>query len=98
MSANNFITELRRRRVFRTAGLYIVGAWVVLQVADLAFESWAVPDNAMRFLWIAVIVLFPVSLAFGWRYDITAAGIVIINGYTVALYSRHLFSLFECGL
>jgi len=76
MSANNFITELRRRRVFRTAGLYIVGAWVVLQVADLAFESWAVPDNAMRFLWIAVIVLFPVSLAFGWRYDITATGIV----------------------
>jgi TolB-like protein/Tfp pilus assembly protein PilF len=76
MAAGNFITELRRRRVFRTAGLYIVAAWVVLQVADLAFESWAVPDEALRYVWMAAIVMFPVSLAFGWRYDITAAGIV----------------------
>lgn len=32
------INDLRRRRVFRVAGLYIVGAWIVLQVCDLAFE------------------------------------------------------------
>ena len=30
------LQELRRRKVFRLAALYIVGAWVVLQVADLA--------------------------------------------------------------
>ena len=30
------LKELRRRKVFRVAALYIVGAWVVLQVADLA--------------------------------------------------------------
>ena len=32
--------ELRRRHVFRVAGIYIVSAWVVLQVADLALESF----------------------------------------------------------
>ena len=76
MSSRRFIQELRRRRVFRTAGIYIVGAWVVLQVADLAFDSWAVPGIAMRYLWVAAIVLFPLALVFGWRYDVTASGIV----------------------
>ena len=68
--------ELRRRRVFRTAGLYIVGAWVALQVADLAFASWGLPDNTLRFVWITAIALFPLVLFFGWRYDITPGGIV----------------------
>lgn len=69
-------SELRRRRVFRTAGLYIVGAWVALQVSDLAFASWGLPDTTLRFVWIAAIALFPLALVFGWRYDITPEGIV----------------------
>jgi TolB-like protein/Tfp pilus assembly protein PilF len=74
--SKGFIAELRHRRVFRTGGLYVVGAWVLLQVADLAFESWGLPAEAMRGVWIAAIALFPVALVFGWRYDITTHGIV----------------------
>ena len=33
------LQELRRRKVFRLAALYIIGAWVVLQVADLALKA-----------------------------------------------------------
>jgi len=29
----NFISELRRRNVIRMAGLYLVGAWLLTQVA-----------------------------------------------------------------
>jgi len=72
----SFASELRRRRVFRTAGLYIVGAWVALQVSDLAFASLGLPDTTLRFVWIAATVLFPLVLVFGWRYDITPNGIV----------------------
>jgi TolB-like protein/tetratricopeptide (TPR) repeat protein len=75
-SPGSFLSELRRRHVFRVAGLYIVAAWVVLQVADLGFESWGVPASALRYVWIAALLLFPVALVFGWRYDITAHGIV----------------------
>ena len=42
---SGFIAEARRRRVFRTGGLYIVGAWVLLQVADLALESLGLPAD-----------------------------------------------------
>jgi TolB-like protein/Tfp pilus assembly protein PilF len=75
-AVNGLVNELRRRRVFRVAGLYVVGAWVVLQVCDLAFASWGVPDTALRFVWLAGLMLFPLALVFGWRYDLTPAGIV----------------------
>ncbi|HSD68488.1 MAG TPA: hypothetical protein VLB07_02995, partial [Woeseiaceae bacterium] len=70
-----FIREARRRHVFRTGALYIVGAWVVLQVTDLAFESFGFPGTALRYLWYAAIAAFPIALVFGWRYDITSSGI-----------------------
>ena len=72
----SFLQELRRRKVFRVAALYIVGAWVVLQVADLAFESWDIASSALRYVWLGAILGFPIALIFGWRYDITTHGIV----------------------
>ena len=72
----SFLQELRRRKVFRVAALYIVGAWVVLQVADLAFESWDIASSALRYVWLGAILGFPIALIFGWRYDITTKGIV----------------------
>lgn len=70
-----FIAEARRRRVFRTAGLYIIGAWVILQVADLALESMSLPGSLLRYFWIAAFVGFPAALIFGWYFDVTADGI-----------------------
>ncbi len=72
---SGFIAEARRRRVFRTAGLYVVGAWVLLQVADLALESMGLPNSLLRFFWYAAFAGFPVALIFGWFFDVTADGI-----------------------
>ena len=68
--------ELKRRRVYQTVGLYIVGAWVVLQVADLALESWGLSESSLQTVWVAALVCLPLALVFGWRYDVTTAGIV----------------------
>ena len=51
-------SELKRRKVIRVAGLYILGTWVLLQVADLAFESWGIPSEALRYVWIGAIAGF----------------------------------------
>lgn len=69
------ITELRRRRMLRTVALYIVAAWVVLQVAAMVFPALGIPDAAIRFVWVGVILGFPVALVFAWRYQITESGI-----------------------
>ena len=51
-------SELKRRKVIRVAGLYILGTWVLLQVSDLAFESWGIPSEALRYVWIGAIAGF----------------------------------------
>jgi TolB-like protein/Flp pilus assembly protein TadD len=69
------IKEIRRRRVFGVLALYVVGAWVLLQVADLAFPGLGIPESAIRYVWIGAILGLPVALVFGWRFDITSQGI-----------------------
>jgi TolB-like protein/Tfp pilus assembly protein PilF len=69
------LAELRRRRLFRVAALYVVGAWMVLQVFDLLFPRLGVPDAVMDLAFIGAILGFPVALVFGWIYDITPQGI-----------------------
>ncbi len=71
-----FVREMRRRHVFRTAAIYIVGAWVLLEVIALAFQSFGIPETALQYIWLAAIAGFPLALIFGWRYDITPEGIV----------------------
>lgn len=71
-----FLRELRRRRIFRTTGLYIVAAWVIVQVASLVFPAVDIAEAAIRFVWAAVILALPLVLVFAWFYDITPQGIV----------------------
>jgi TolB-like protein/Tfp pilus assembly protein PilF len=70
-----FLKELRRRRVFRVAGLYVVVIWLLMQVADIVFPAWGIPDAAIRLLLWAGLLGFPVALVFGWIFDISAQGI-----------------------
>src|SRR5210317_2189873 len=72
----SFLAECRRRRVFRLAGMYVVGCWGVLQVADLAFENWGIEQFTIRYVWVAATVGLPVALFFGWRFDIVGGRIV----------------------
>lgn len=70
-----FVKELRRRRVLTTAGLYVVGAWLVMQAADVFFPGWGIPDTGINVLLIAAVVGFPLALVFGWFFNITPNGI-----------------------
>jgi len=72
----SFFKEARRRKVFRVAAVYIVAAWVVIQVAGEAFEAFGIPDAALRHIWMGAFLGFPLALIFGWYYDITGQGIV----------------------
>ncbi len=71
-----FLREARRRRVFRVAGLYIVGAWLLVQVASEALPALDLEAGAIRYVWLATILGFPLALVFSWFYDVTPSGIV----------------------
>jgi TolB-like protein/predicted Zn-dependent protease len=61
--------------VLNTVALYIVGAWVALQVSELLFPALDVPERAIRYVWLGAILVFPLVLVFAWRYDISSGRI-----------------------
>jgi TolB-like protein len=67
--------ELKRRRVFRVAGIYGVVAWVVGQVADVVFPALQLPDWTITFVVALLILGFPVAMIFAWVFDIGPGGI-----------------------
>lgn len=69
------IRELRRRRVFRVAGVYIVVAWVAVQVFSEAFPALNVPAQAIRYVWLGAILCFPLVVTFSWFFDVSIDGI-----------------------
>ncbi|MCH8930724.1 MAG: hypothetical protein IIA98_07400, partial [Proteobacteria bacterium] len=75
VSVSQFINELRRRNVFRSAAAYVVIAWLLIQVADILLEAFAAPNWAMRAIVIALAVGFPVVLILAWVYEITTQGV-----------------------
>ena len=44
MNPESFFTELKRRNVIRTTGLYLVGAWLVVQVAGTVLPMFGAPE------------------------------------------------------
>ena len=71
----SFFRELRRRKVFRGAAFYVIGAWLVLQVADVVAEPAGLPGWTMTFLIYAAVILFPLAVFLGWRYELTDHGL-----------------------
>jgi len=67
--------ELKRRNIFRVALLYIVAAWLILQLADVLFELMGVPGWVFRMIFALLLICFPAVLAFSWVCEITPEGI-----------------------
>jgi len=67
--------ELKRRRVFRVAGIYGVVAWVIGQVADVVFPALQLPEWTITFVVALLILGFPVAMFFAWVFDIGPQGI-----------------------
>jgi len=67
--------ELKRRNIFRVALLYIVAAWLILQLADALFGLLGVPEWVFRMIFALLLICFPAVLAFSWVCEITPEGI-----------------------
>jgi TolB-like protein len=70
-----FIAEAKRRHVFRTAGLYAGGAFVVLQLADILMPSLGIEESAISYLLMIIAAGFPLALIAAWVIDISGDGI-----------------------
>jgi flagellar basal body-associated protein FliL len=64
-----FFNELKRRQIYRGGVMYVVAGWVMVQVATSIFPYFNIPDWAIRFVVIAVLIGFPVALVCLWMFE-----------------------------
>ena len=70
-----FIAELRRRNVIRMAGLYLVGAWLVVQVAGTLLPMFEAPGWVARTIVVLLALAFVPVMIFSWVYELTPEGL-----------------------
>ena len=71
------VAELRRRNVLRMAVLYIVAAWLVMQVAGVLMDLGGLPAAAGPWLLAVLVIGFPIALFFSWFYELTPEGLAL---------------------
>lgn len=70
-----FITELKRRNVFRVATAYAVVAWLLLQLADILLGNFGAPEWVFRSFAALLFLGFPLAVFLAWAYEMTPQGI-----------------------
>ncbi len=70
-----FLAEIQRRRVGRVAIGYGAVAWAVTEACSVVFPALHVPEWAMTFLVVFLLVGFPVAMVLAWVFDVGPGGL-----------------------
>ena len=74
-TTGGFIAELKRRNVIRMAGLYLVAAWLIVQVGATLLPVFDAPPWTMKALVLTLAVAFVPALAVAWIFELTPQGL-----------------------
>lgn len=69
------LAELKRRNVFRMVGLYLVGAWLIIQIAETLLPIFHTPDWVLQALVVVLAIGFIPALIFSWIFELTPDGL-----------------------
>lgn len=67
--------ELKQRHVFRVAAVYVIAAWIIMQVVDVMFPALGLQSWTMTLVAALLIVGFPVALLMAWALELTPQGL-----------------------
>jgi TolB-like protein/Tfp pilus assembly protein PilF len=75
MNPKGFFGELKRRNVIRMAGLYLIGAWLVVQVAGTVLPMFGAPEWLPRTIVVLLAIGFVPAVIFSWVFELTPEGL-----------------------
>ena len=73
---SNLFDELRRRNVFRVAGVYAVVGWILAQISTTLEESLGLPVWFDAVIVAVLLLGLPIALIFAWAFELTPEGVV----------------------
>src|SRR5438309_3614495 len=76
VNPTKFLTELKRRNVYRAAVSYGIVAWFLTQLTTQVFPFFEIPNSSVRFVVVTLAVGFPIAMLLAWIYEFTPEGIV----------------------
>jgi TolB-like protein/Flp pilus assembly protein TadD len=71
----SLVEELKRRKVLKVSGAYVVLAWLAVQVASIIFPTFDAPVSALRVFILALALGFPITVVVAWLIDTTPDGL-----------------------
>jgi TolB-like protein len=95
LQVKNFYEQLKQRRVIRAAVIYAALFWALLQVADLLAGASIIGDASVRWIILAGVVGFPLTLIGSWflespwrqrRWSAIAGDLLIIVAICTAAF------------
>lgn len=72
---NRLFAELKRRNVFRVAGVYAVVGWLLIQVTVAVLPTFDAPRWVTQSIIAVVFLGFPIALVFAWAFEMTPEGV-----------------------
>lgn len=74
--AGRFLSELKRRSVFKVAAVYAATAWGASIGAAELLPAFGAPDWSVRAFVLLAMLGLPVAVVLAWAYEITPHGVV----------------------
>ena len=73
----SFVEELRRRKVLKVGGAYLVLAWLSVQVSSIVFPTFDAPQWVLRVFILVLALGFPIAVVMAWLLEATPEGLKI---------------------
>src|SRR5207249_3583811 len=75
MKIDNFLSELKRRNVYKVAIAYAVAGWALSQGIAQVFPVFDIPNWVIRSIVVLIIIGLPVALVLAWMFELTPEGL-----------------------
>lgn len=85
----SFISELKRRNVFKVATVYLITSWLILQIVSVISPALHLPTVFSTIITVLLAIGFPVACIFAWAFELTPEGLKYSHEVDEAESIRH---------
>jgi hypothetical protein len=102
MSSSSFFAELKRRNVFKVALVYMVVAWLLIELAWILLPTLDAPEWMLPAFVTLVVVGFVITVIISWSFEMTPERLKrtadVTPGEVLPYWSKRKFATFVIGV